>query len=62
MKNQNLRRFVVNMGIFQEKLPIEEVFEQLKSSKDGLSSEEAKNRLQIFGHNKLEEKPVSQCS
>ena len=59
MINRNLTRFVVNIGIFQEKLPIEEVFEQLKSSKDGLSSEEAKNRLQIFGYNKFEEKPVS---
>ncbi|CAN1311700.1 Plasma membrane ATPase 4, partial [Linum perenne] len=43
-----------------EKIPVEEVFEQLKCSKEGLSSEEGANRLQIFGPNKLEEKKV--CS
>lgn len=35
---------------------MEEVFEQLKCSKEGLSSEEGKKRLEIFGPNKLEEK------
>lgn len=35
---------------------MEEVFQQLKCSRDGLSSEEGRNRLQIFGPNKLEEK------
>ncbi|MCO5614680.1 hypothetical protein L7F22_068964 [Adiantum nelumboides] len=39
-----------------EKIPIEEVFEELKCSKQGLTSEEGANRLKIFGHNKLEEK------
>ncbi|KAL6965225.1 Plasma membrane ATPase 4, partial [Sarracenia purpurea var. burkii] len=39
-----------------EKVPIEEVFEQLKCTREGLSSEEGGNRLQIFGPNKLEEK------
>ncbi|KAL1207554.1 ATPase 6, plasma membrane-type [Cardamine amara subsp. amara] len=39
-----------------EKIPVEEVFQQLKCSRDGLSSEEGRNRLQIFGPNKLEEK------
>ncbi|PKA51393.1 Plasma membrane ATPase 4 [Apostasia shenzhenica] len=42
-----------------EKIPIEEVFEQLKCSKEGLSSNEGANRLQIFGPNKLEEKKES---
>lgn len=37
---------------------MEEVFEQLKCTKEGLSSEEGANRLQIFGPNKLEEKKV----
>ncbi|WJZ98274.1 hypothetical protein VitviT2T_016812 [Vitis vinifera] len=43
----------------QERIPIEEVFEQLKCTKDGLTSEEGEHRLQIFGHNKLEEKKES---
>ncbi|KAK6911783.1 hypothetical protein RJ641_023876, partial [Dillenia turbinata] len=41
----------------QEHLPLEEVFEQLRTSPQGLSSEDAQARLQIFGLNKLEEKP-----
>lgn len=44
--------------LLQEKIPIEEVFEQLKCTREGLSSEEGANRLQIFGPNKLEEKKV----
>ncbi|KAL6977797.1 P-type H(+)-exporting transporter, partial [Sarracenia purpurea var. burkii] len=40
----------------KEKVPIEEVFEQLKCTREGLSSDEGANRLQIFGPNKLEEK------
>lgn len=35
---------------------MEEVFEQLKCSKEGLSSDEGTKRLEIFGANKLEEK------
>ncbi|CAN0910742.1 Plasma membrane ATPase, partial [Linum grandiflorum] len=42
-----------------EKIPVEEVFEQLKCSKEGLSSEEGAHRLQLFGPNKLEEKKES---
>lgn len=37
---------------------MEEVFEQLRCNKEGLSDEEATARLAIFGHNKLEEKSV----
>lgn len=44
--------------VAQERVPIEEVFEQLKCTREGLSSEEGANRLQIFGPNKLEEKKV----
>lgn len=44
------------MIIYQERIPVEEVFEQLKCSKEGLSSEEGMKRLEIFGANKLEEK------
>lgn len=43
---------------YQERLPLEEVFEELKTSRAGLSSDDAEIRLQIFGPNKLEEKPV----
>ncbi|RRT36907.1 hypothetical protein B296_00036059, partial [Ensete ventricosum] len=42
-----------------ERIPIEEVFEQLKCTKQGLSSEEGASRLLIFGPNKLEEKKES---
>lgn len=38
---------------------MQEVFEQLKCSKEGLSSDEGAKRLEIFGPNKLEEKKVS---
>lgn len=42
----------------QENIPIEEVFENLRCTKDGLTTEAAEERLTIFGHNKLEEKKV----
>jgi H+-transporting ATPase len=44
--------------VLQEKIPIEEVFGQLKCTREGLSADEGENRLQIFGPNKLEEKKV----
>ncbi|KAB2613160.1 ATPase 10 [Pyrus ussuriensis x Pyrus communis] len=43
-------------GIDLERLPLGEVFEQLRTSPQGLSTEDAEIRLQIFGFNKLEEK------
>ncbi|KAL5977793.1 Plasma membrane ATPase 4 [Asimina triloba] len=43
----------------EERIPVEEVFEQLKCTKEGLTSQEGENRLQIFGPNKLEEKKES---
>ena len=42
----------------QENIPIEEVFENLRCGREGLTSEAAEERLTIFGHNKLEEKKV----
>nr|GEU61244.1 ATPase 11, plasma membrane-type [Tanacetum cinerariifolium] len=42
-----------------ESIPIEEVFENLRCSKEGLTSSAAEERLVIFGHNKLEEKKES---
>ncbi|KAL1548850.1 Plasma membrane ATPase 4 [Salvia divinorum] len=50
---------IKNETVDLEKVPIEEVFEQLKCTREGLSSEEGTNRLQIFGPNKLEEKKES---
>ncbi|KAI4329008.1 hypothetical protein L6164_021315 [Bauhinia variegata] len=44
-------------GIDLERIPIDEVFEQLRTSRAGLSSEDAEARILIFGPNKLEEKP-----
>lgn len=43
----------------QETVPVDEVFETLKCTKDGLTSDEGNRRLGIFGPNKLEEKKVS---
>ncbi|OAO97880.1 hypothetical protein AXX17_AT4G13200 [Arabidopsis thaliana] len=39
-----------------EKIPIEEVFKKLRCSREGLSGAEGKERLKIFGPNKLENK------
>ncbi|XP_020241614.1 plasma membrane ATPase 4-like isoform X3 [Asparagus officinalis] len=50
---------VKNETVDLEKVPVEEVFENLKCSREGLSSEEGEKRLQIFGYNKLEEKEES---
>ncbi|PKA57579.1 Plasma membrane ATPase 4 [Apostasia shenzhenica] len=50
---------IKNETVDLEKIPIEEVFEQLKCTKEGLSSEEGANRIQLFGPNKLEEKKES---
>ncbi|XP_022730946.1 plasma membrane ATPase 4-like [Durio zibethinus] len=50
---------IKNETVDLEKIPIEEVFEQLKCTREGLTLEEGANRLQIFGPNKLEEKKES---
>ncbi|KAJ3693398.1 hypothetical protein LUZ60_008878 [Juncus effusus] len=50
---------IKNENVDLERIPIDEVFEQLKCSKEGLSSEEGTSRLQLFGPNKLEEKKES---
>ncbi|XP_027168354.1 plasma membrane ATPase 4-like [Coffea eugenioides] len=42
-----------------ESIPVQEVFEQLNCSREGLTTQEAQQRLQIFGPNKLEEKKES---
>ncbi|KAL7138122.1 hypothetical protein ABFS83_10G141800 [Erythranthe nasuta] len=50
---------IKNETVDLEKVPIEEVFEQLKCTREGLSADEGESRLQIFGPNKLEEKKES---
>ncbi|TKY74639.1 ATPase 1 [Spatholobus suberectus] len=50
---------IKNENVDLERIPVEEVFEQLKCSKAGLTSDEGTSRLQVFGPNKLEEKKES---
>ncbi|KAL5774852.1 hypothetical protein ACOSP7_012409 [Xanthoceras sorbifolium] len=50
---------IKNENVDLERIPVEEVFEQLNCTKNGLSSEEGQKRLEIFGPNKLEEKRES---
>ncbi|XP_038884616.1 plasma membrane ATPase 4-like [Benincasa hispida] len=50
---------IKNEAVDLEHIPIEEVFEQLKCTREGLTSEEGAHRLQVFGPNKLEEKKES---
>ncbi|KAL3745937.1 hypothetical protein ACJRO7_014953 [Eucalyptus globulus] len=50
---------IKNETVDLEKIPIEEVFEQLKCTPNGLTTQEGESRLQIFGPNKLEEKKES---
>ena len=46
----------------QENIPIEEVFDNLRCGKEGLTTAAAEARLVIFGLNKLEEKKVINVS
>lgn len=50
---------VLKEAVDLENIPLEEVFENLRCSKEGLTSEAAQERLTIFGPNKLEEKRES---
>lgn len=50
---------IKNESVDLERIPVEEVFEQLKCTKAGLTSDEGAQRLQVFGPNKLEEKKES---
>ncbi|KAL8477687.1 hypothetical protein ACS0TY_029835 [Phlomoides rotata] len=52
-------RVELDCNFLYENIPIEEVFENLRCAKEGLSSDDAARRLEIFGHNKLEEKKES---
>ncbi|XP_024371153.1 plasma membrane ATPase [Physcomitrium patens] len=48
-----------NETVDLEHIPVDEVFQHLRCTEEGLSNEEAEARLQIFGFNKLEEKSES---
>ncbi|KAA8540532.1 hypothetical protein F0562_024549 [Nyssa sinensis] len=50
---------IKNETVDLERIPVEEVFQQLKCTREGLTNEEGQLRLQIFGPNKLEEKKES---
>ncbi|KAL9250801.1 ATPase 8, plasma membrane-type-like protein [Drosera capensis] len=50
---------IKNETVDLERIPLEEVFQQLKCSREGLTTDEGQKRLQIFGPNKLEEKKES---
>ncbi|KAI4379828.1 hypothetical protein MLD38_006074 [Melastoma candidum] len=50
---------IKNEAVDLEKIPIEEVFEQLKCTPIGLTTQEGEARLLVFGPNKLEEKKES---
>ncbi|XP_072978106.1 ATPase 10, plasma membrane-type-like isoform X1 [Typha angustifolia] len=49
---ENFNRDAIDL----ERMPLEEALEQLRTSRNGLSSEDATARLDLFGLNKLEEK------
>ncbi|BBN05359.1 H+-transporting ATPase [Marchantia polymorpha subsp. ruderalis] len=50
---------LTNETVDLEHIPIEEVFQQLKCTREGLSKYEGDARLKLFGYNKLEEKNES---
>ncbi|KAK8520271.1 hypothetical protein V6N13_031266 [Hibiscus sabdariffa] len=50
---------IKNESVDLERIPVEEVFEQLKCTRAGLTTDEGAQRLQVFGPNKLEEKKES---
>ncbi|XP_011017965.1 PREDICTED: ATPase 8, plasma membrane-type-like [Populus euphratica] len=50
---------IKNENIDLERIPVEEVFDQLRCTREGLTSAQGEERLKIFGPNKLEEKKES---
>ncbi|KAI3693223.1 hypothetical protein L6452_33054 [Arctium lappa] len=50
---------IIREAIDLENAPLEEVFQHLKCTRDGLNSSEVQERLDLFGYNKLEEKKES---
>ncbi|XVF74836.1 hypothetical protein PTKIN_Ptkin13bG0142800 [Pterospermum kingtungense] len=54
--NDDSLQEIKNENVDLERIPVEEVFAQLKCTKEGLTHEDGQKRLEIFGPNKLEEK------
>ncbi|XP_024996084.1 plasma membrane ATPase 1-like [Cynara cardunculus var. scolymus] len=50
---------IIREAIDLENAPLEEVFQHLKCTREGLNSNEVQERLDLFGYNKLEEKKES---
>jgi len=50
--------YIISMTDY-EKASIEDILKELSTSKNGLSEEEAKNRLQTYGYNEIKEKKES---
>ncbi|THG08893.1 hypothetical protein TEA_021725 [Camellia sinensis var. sinensis] len=50
---------VLKEAVDLESIPIGEVFENLRCSREGLTTEASQQRLELFGYNKLEEKKES---
>ncbi|KAF6159901.1 hypothetical protein GIB67_032985 [Kingdonia uniflora] len=59
MEKEEVLEAVLKEVVDLENIPIEEVFQNLRCSREGLTTEAAEERLVIFGHNKLEEKKES---
>ncbi|TKY68932.1 ATPase 11 [Spatholobus suberectus] len=50
---------IIKEAVDLENIPLEEVFDSLNCTREGLSSEQVQQRLDLFGYNKLEEKKES---
>ncbi|KAL6659126.1 hypothetical protein ACP70R_003166 [Stipagrostis hirtigluma subsp. patula] len=50
---------IKNEAVDLENIPVEEVFQSLQCGRQGLTSEQAQERIAVFGPNKLEEKKES---
>ncbi|KAI3876664.1 hypothetical protein MKX03_027686 [Papaver bracteatum] len=58
-KDEEVLEALLKEAVDLENIPIEEVFGNLRCTREGLMSEEAQERVTIFGYNKLEEKKES---
>ncbi|KAL0848484.1 hypothetical protein Bca101_021731 [Brassica carinata] len=59
MANIDSLKAITTESIDLENVPVQEVFQHLKCTKEGLTSNEVQERLTLFGYNKLEEKKES---
>ncbi|WVZ17475.1 hypothetical protein V8G54_010457 [Vigna mungo] len=50
---------IIKEAVDLENIPLEEVFDNLKCTREGLTSQQVQERLDLFGYNKLEEKKES---